>query len=160
MKKIMKSILMFMVFWIILTEKINIEIGIVGIILCCFVYVFNRQDMFSDNNFCFNKILYTLLYSGILLKEIILANWDVAKIVLSKHMDISPETIRIDTKLKSPFYRMILANSITLTPGTLTVDLNGAHMIVHCLKKEYAEQVSCSKFEKILLKIEAIEHDQ
>jgi len=58
------------------------------------------------------------------------------------------------TDLKSDFLRTILANSITLTPGTITVDMSDDEFTVHCLRGEYGQGLVDSKFEKILLRIE------
>ena len=58
------------------------------------------------------------------------------------------------TDLHSTFARVLLANSITLTPGTITVALTGNEYTVHCLDKELAEGISSSVFVKLLEKIE------
>ena len=52
---------------------------------------------------------------------------------------------------------MVLANSITLTPGTITVNLEGNEFYVHCLDKEFAEGMEQSIFVELLEKMEAIE---
>jgi multicomponent Na+:H+ antiporter subunit E len=93
-------------------------------------------------------------YLWLLVKEIILANLQVAKIVLSPKISISPTMITYETKLKSVFHRTVLANSITLTPGTLTVSLVDNILTIHCLREEYGEQIIDSKLEQILLQIE------
>ncbi|QXM06909.1 Na+/H+ antiporter subunit E [Crassaminicella indica] len=156
MNKIIR-LFFFIVFWFILAETINIERLFIGVVICIGVYVLNKELIVSDEgkNFQFLKKVYCYMtYLLILIKEIIVANFQVAKIVLSPKMNISPKIVRFHSKLKSDFYRTILANSITLTPGTLTVFMEGNELVVHCLKKEYIEDVLDSKFEKILLKIE------
>jgi multicomponent Na+:H+ antiporter subunit E len=94
------------------------------------------------------------LYLLLLLKEIILANISVARIVVSPKMDVSPCIVILKTQLKSKLHRAILANSITLTPGTLTVQFTEDELVVHCLIKKYIPDLIHSKFEKLLLKIE------
>ncbi|WP_053954923.1 Na+/H+ antiporter subunit E [Inediibacterium massiliense] len=146
-----------MLFWIILAEQINVERGMLGLIVCMGIYQLNKELIFSISGKCFHnfkKVYYSFLYVLIFIKELVIANFQVAKIVLSPKMDISPQIIKFHSKLKSDFHRTILANSITLTPGTLTVFIKKDEMIVHCLKKEYIEGILNSKFEKILLKIE------
>ncbi|MCT4606181.1 MAG: Na+/H+ antiporter subunit E [Marinisporobacter sp.] len=150
-------LLFFIGFWLILAETINIERLWIGMIICLGVYAFNKELEISDSGKCFQnfkKVSCCITYLFILIKEIVVANFQVAKIILSPKMNISPEIVRFHSKLKSDFYRTILANSITLTPGTITVFMEGDELIVHCLKKEYIEDVLNSKFEKILLKIE------
>lgn len=63
--------------------------------------------------------------------EIILANIDVAKRVLQPTVDINPGIVKIKTKLKTDLAKLVLANSITLTPGTLTVDVIGDELYIH-----------------------------
>lgn len=104
----------------------------------------------------FNKLYLWSLYTIILIKEVIIANFLVAKIVLNYKEKTDSCVISYKTKLKSDLYKTIFANSITLTPGTITVDLKDSTYKVHCLKKEFADGVCNSRFEKILLKLEEI----
>ncbi len=104
----------------------------------------------------FNKLYLWLLYTIILIKEVIIANFLVAKIVLNYKEKTDSCIITYKTSLKSDLYKTIFANSITLTPGTITVDLKENIYKIHCLKKEFADGVYDSKFEKILLKLEEI----
>lgn len=152
-----RYILIFILFWIILAEKINVEVILIGLFICMAVYSFNRHSIFSfvrKETKLLEKMYYWCMYLLILVKGIVLANFEVAKIVLSPHMKISPEMVQFHTKLSSDIHKAILANSITLTPGTLTVRMEENTLVVHCLKKDYVEAVLHSKFEKILLKIE------
>jgi multicomponent Na+:H+ antiporter subunit E len=68
---------------------------------------------------------------GVLFREIIKANIDVAYRVLLPRMPISPGIVVIRTSLKSNIARLILANSITLTPGTFTLDVVGDKLLIH-----------------------------
>jgi multicomponent Na+:H+ antiporter subunit E len=68
-----------------------------------------------------------------LLKEIAVANWQVLRIVFHPRLPIEPALIRFRTHLGSELARTILANSITLTPGTITVDVSGDEFVVHAL---------------------------
>lgn len=71
--------------------------------------------------FLFRKFIYIVQYLFVLIIEVIKANLDVAKIVLSPKIDVDPVVVNFKTKLKSDLGRVILANSITLTPGTITM---------------------------------------
>ncbi|HPL99730.1 MAG TPA: Na+/H+ antiporter subunit E [Bacillota bacterium] len=144
---------LFLLFWIILCEKFSIEVFLLGIIISTFVYYLNMHFL-SAGNFRIRKLPLYFLYLMLLVKEIVRANISVAIIVLSPRMNISPCIVRIKTKLKYQLHRVILANSITLTPGTLTVDLKEDELIIHCLVKECISDLIDSKFEKLLLEIE------
>lgn len=145
--------MLLLLFWIILCEKFNIEVLLIGVVIASTVTYLNRNILPSESA-RLRKIPLYVLYLILLLKEIILANINVAKIVLSPKMNISPCIVRLKTHLKSSLHRAILANSITLTPGTLTLQLEGDELVVHCLMKEYIPDLVHSKFEKLLLKIE------
>ena len=72
------------------------------------------------------RVIYTyLLYLGLFLYELVKANINVMHYVYSPHIDIHPGIVEIKTRLQSPIGRLALANSITLTPGTLVVDMRG-----------------------------------
>lgn len=60
---------------------------------------------------------------GLFTRELVKSNLDVARRVVSPEVRINPGIVEIKTRLKHPTYRLVLANSITLTPGTLTVDM-------------------------------------
>jgi multicomponent Na+:H+ antiporter subunit E len=77
------------------------------------------------------RLLWALIYLPVLLSHVIRANVDVAYRVLHPKLPIRPGIVRARTTLRSPSGRVLLANSITLTPGTLTVDLVGDVLYVH-----------------------------
>ncbi|MCY6958078.1 Na+/H+ antiporter subunit E [Clostridium brassicae] len=150
-------IILCLIFWIILCGKFNIEVFILGIVVSILVSILNEKlfdKATRKEKLLFKNIRFWVEYIVILVKEVIIANINVAMIVLSPNMDISPSILEVKTKLKSNFCRTVLANSITLTPGTITVDMENDMLKIHCLKREYIEGIVNSKFEKILLKIE------
>ena len=74
-----------------------------------------------------------LAYLPWLLKEIWVANIQVVKLVLDPALPIDPVIVRVRTRLASDVARTTLANSITLTPGTVTLDVDGDDLIVHAI---------------------------
>lgn len=103
-------------------------------------------------------VLFVLLYIPLLFVELIKANLDVAKRVLNPKLPINPRIVKVPTKVKSDVGKLILANSITLTPGTISIDADEDHIYVHCIdkkgvsKEEEAKAIS-SNFEKVLGRI-------
>ncbi len=143
--------------WIIFTERISLEVIIIGLIIGAFIIKINNKSIESIVNksyFRFNSLIYMIEYFLLLLKEIIIANFQVAMLVLNPNIQVSPRIISFHTKLKDPLLKTILANSITLTPGTLTIEVDKEKFTIHCLTERYIEGVINSKFETILLKIE------
>ena len=80
-----------------------------------------------------------LTYVPWLMKEIVLSNWDVTKVILSPRLPIRPRLLRLRCTQRSDLAKVIYANSITLTPGTITLDLREDTLLVHALTKGSAE---------------------
>ena len=76
-----------------------------------------------------------------LIKEIVVANIDVIKRILSPSLPISPTWVKVEAKQKSRFYRVLFANSITLTPGTVSILLDDDSILVHAVSQEGAESL-------------------
>ncbi len=150
-------LILMVVFWLILTESMDAQMVLAGIAICFLVFMMNMDILEINFGYSFKnkkKIFYLIQYLALLCKEIVFANFHVAKIVLSPKLLITPSVMSFETRLEKPLSRTILANSITLTPGTLTVKMQGKSLIVHCLMDEYTESVAHSKFEELLLKVE------
>jgi multicomponent Na+:H+ antiporter subunit E len=69
---------------------------------------------------------------------------------------VEPVVVEYRTRLKTGLGRVILANSITLTPGTITISLKGDKLVIHCLDQSMAEGMDDMIFEKLLEKMESI----
>ncbi|GAA0178276.1 Na+/H+ antiporter subunit E [Clostridium sediminicola] len=152
-------ILLYSLFWLILSQRLTIEVIFLGLLIGILVFWFNKELINNENIpvlKTFKKIKILSLYILVLLKEIVIANIEVAAIVLNPKSKINPCITTYETKLSNEFWRTILANSITLTPGTLTVSMVGNKLTIHCLKQEYVSGIIDSKFEKILLKVEEV----
>jgi multicomponent Na+:H+ antiporter subunit E len=74
-----------------------------------------------------------------LLKEIVVANVQVVRIVLHPRLPVDPSVVRVRTRLTSDLALTTFANSITLTPGTITVDVEGSEFVVHALTRQGPE---------------------
>lgn len=99
-----------------------------------------------------------VLYIPIFTWEMAKANFDVAYRVLHPKMPIRPGIIKVKTQIRSEIGKAFLANSITLTPGTLTVDIEGQILYIHWIyvrakEIEIATKHIVSRFEPLLIKI-------
>ena len=81
----------------------------------------------------------TLVYFRWLFGEIIKANIAVVRAVLSPNLTVSPTLVRIPTPQKTDIGKVMFANSITLTPGTVSVDVQDDHILVHALLSEMSD---------------------
>lgn len=103
-------------------------------------------------------VLFLVLYLPVFLYELVKSNIDVLFRVLNPKLPINPGFVKVKTGIKSKFGKLILANSITLTPGTISVDADDEGILVHWINvkgsstEEYTEKIS-GKFERILRKV-------
>ncbi|MDY0339710.1 MAG: Na+/H+ antiporter subunit E [Coriobacteriia bacterium] len=88
------------------------------------------------------------LYMAYLLKEIVVAAIYVAERVLDPQMSIAPAMQTHRARFSSDTARVAFANSITLTPGTLTVDVDGDVFIIHCLHESFSDAISSGDLER------------
>ena len=98
---------------------------------------------------------YLVIYLPVFIWKLVIANLDIAKRVLSPKIPLNPGIVKIKTDLKGDFGKLVLANSITLTPGTLSIDIVDDYIYVHTVdvkgKNEEENQKEISKsFENIL----------
>ena len=151
-------ILLFLV-WIIISNKITLEVAAVGAVISVIVYIFMRNHMRyepADPKKVLKNLLRGFRYAGILIYETAKANIDVLKIAYSRKIEIQPVLIYFRVDLKSTPAQVVLANSITLTPGTITAEMDEGLYCVHCLDKSMAEGLEESIFIKELRKFEEI----
>lgn len=150
------SIILF-IFWIILNNSVSPAIVITGALISIAIAIgFCKEcNVFTELKLSPKSFLYTLIYLGVFLLELVKSNFDIAFRVLSPSLPINPGIISAKTTLKSKMGRLILANSITLTPGTFTVDIIGDELFIHCvnIKTEDQDEFGSKiirKFEKYL----------
>ena len=138
LKAFKNQILLFVLllaFWLVIVPSIDLIQVVVGSIVAFAVTIYSFDTVTSVKTFNFN-LLYIfkfIRFSLVLLVEIVKSNIEVAKIILAPKLKIKPKFIRIDNPLKSDLNRVIYGNAITLTPGTITVELEENYIIVHAL---------------------------
>jgi len=132
-------------FWTLLTNSLHPQQVLVGVICSLLVVLFSvsfRLPERSRMRLTSKIVWWLVLYLIILIKEILLANLAVARILLKRDMNISPTISRFHSGLKTPLMKVLFANSITLTPGTLTLSLDDDVYLVHCLTEKGAYEVA------------------
>jgi len=150
-------LLLFFLAWIIFNGRITLEIVLFGIVISLAVFAFacRFMDFSIGREYSFYRKLPQLAhYIFVLIKEIIAANLTVCRMILTRKETMEPVIVRIHADLKTETARVILANSITLTPGTITVSLTDQELLVHCLDKSLSEGMENSVFVKLLQKME------
>ncbi len=143
--------------WIILNGKITLEICLIGLVLSAALYFFCKKFLTPEPRTAkspLKRFFLLMAYVWILIVEIIKANMQVLGIAVSRKLDFEPCLVYFKTDLHLAMSRVLLANSITLTPGTITVSLDDDLYCVHCLDRSMAEGIEESVFVKMLRKIE------
>ena len=143
--------------WMIFNGRITLEIVIFGIVIAAAVFAFMCKFMdysIKKELRLYKKVPQFLKYVFLLVKEIIKANMAVIKMILTRREVTEPTLVKVHTDLKSETAKVMLANSITLTPGTITVSMEDDTLLVHCLDKSLSEGMEDSDFVKMLEKME------
>lgn len=153
--------LLLLALWILLNGRFDAEILWLGVLLAALITFFARKCMghsFAQDVRVMKKLPGLACYCALLLYEIIKANLDVMRLILSPRYEAEPQLITVQIPLKTALGRVLLANSITLTPGTITVSLRGDRYMIHCLDKELGEGIENSSFVHRLRSLEEEKH--
>jgi multicomponent Na+:H+ antiporter subunit E len=143
--------------WLLLTSTTNSQEVVAGVALALLVAGLGYKGFTTRGLRIFapRRLLHLVIYVPVFFWEMIKANFDVAYRVVHPRMPIRPGIVAIKTELKSDIGKLFLANSITLTPGTLTMDVRGDHLFIHWINVkdedvERASELIGGRFEKHL----------
>jgi len=163
-KRIILIIFSFIV-WLLLTWTLDWQNLLVGLVVSIAIgFVFGNLFVSDSKKVLqLNRWFWFFVYIPVFVWEMAKANFDVAfRVIISifrpRNMPIAPGIVKVKTKLKSEMGKAFLANSITLTPGTFTIDIKDAILYIHCINVKHkdveeATQDIVGRFEKFLVKI-------
>ncbi len=149
--------LMYFILWIIFNGAITWEICLFGLVIAGAVFAFTCKFMdysIEKEKHLLKKGFQMLRYIFVLVKEIVKANFAVIHLILSEREEIEPALVTFEAEMETDPGRAFLANAITLTPGTITVSLEGSRYLVHCLDESMAEGMDRSVFVELLEELE------
>ncbi|KAJ53364.1 multicomponent Na+:H+ antiporter subunit E [Clostridium tetanomorphum] len=158
-KSIFSTAIFSFILWLIYIGSYSISnIGeelIGGIIVSVFIGIFASSFFIKEDPFWIlkkNRILWLLMFIPSYTLELVKANWDVAKRALSPKINVNPGIVKIETDLKSDYGLAMLANCITLTPGTITMNIieknDKVYMYVHWIDVKTKEEKAASQIIK------------
>ena len=147
---IIKALLLFVfyfVIWLLLSghyDPLLLTLGVLSCITC--VYVTWKARFIDEEGLPLHLLIRLPIYTVWLFKEIIKANIDTAKIIIFNNPD--PQNFRVKSSQKTEAGKVTYANSITLTPGTVTTVLDGDILEVHALSSDMADDVKSGAMDK------------
>ncbi len=144
--------------WLALNGAVTVEICLFGLVITALLgvlaYALFGYTPKRDLRFLKRLPLF-LVYVPALLWEIIKANTTVLGIILHPNRPVRQALVIVETGLTSHFAQYVMANSITLTPGTITVRTDGGRFTVHCLSREMIEGIEDGILCRLLKRMEA-----
>jgi multicomponent Na+:H+ antiporter subunit E len=159
----MKAILLFIfliIIWLLLTLNVTIPGISVGVVAALVVTIFYKKySLEADRKLLqIGRYFWAFIYLFIFLWECIKANIDVMYRVVHPAMPIKPGIVRVKSSLKTDIGKVFLANSITMTPGTITVDIIGNYFYIHWIyvyskDPDIYTQKIMGRFEKYIKRI-------
>lgn len=141
-------------FWFIFSGVFTPLIVILAIVSGLIVTFLSNDLFFPDKKVNLKLIIKIFMYVPWLFWQIVLANIQVLKILLRKDLDIDPSMIEFDPKVESDIGLVIFANSITLTPGTVTIFADKNRFFVHTLDPIFADGLDGGEMQSRILEIE------
>lgn len=150
-------LLVFLIFWIIFNGQLTWEIFWFGLVISAVLYLFMCKYLdysFKKDVIAVKRIGYVLRYILILFIEIVKANITSMTYMLSEKKELEPALVHFKSPVSTEFGKFVLANSITLTPGTITVEQDDDDFVVHCLDRDMIDGLVDGIFVKEIRKIE------
>lgn len=146
--------------WLLLTFNLSTQNLVAGLVISLITTIIFSKYFDFELGKILNPLrwFWAIVYIIYFIWACVMANFDVAYRVLHPFMPVKPGILRVKMRLRGSMARTILANSITMTPGTISVDIIDDILYVHCIyirstdPDKYSYRVS-GKFERILTKI-------
>jgi multicomponent Na+:H+ antiporter subunit E len=151
------ELIILFLFWICISGSLDGTNLFMGLSVAILVSYLSSQTLKSIGmNFLFQprRLLLSVKLVFRLIIEIIKSNIVMAKLVFDPRLPLSPGVVRFKPGLESDLAKVILANTITLTPGTLTIDIKGDEFIVHVVTEKHADGLFSNEIEDLLFQIE------
>jgi len=140
--------------WMILTANFELTNIFLGLSLS-FMTALMQTKLFKEDSFETINLYYLVLYIFVLGKNLLISNFQITKRTLSRDMNLKPAIVAVKTELTSEWKKLLLANSITLTPGTLTLDIEDDMLYIHIIECNDMndKQKITEEFERVIAKI-------
>lgn len=146
--------------WLLLNGRVTVEICLFGVVIAAAVYAFCVYALGyhpSHEKRLVKRLCGYVVYVAVLIWEIIKANLAVIRIILSPKPEYHPAIVRMRIPFQKNISKVLLSNSITLTPGTVTIEQKDDDFLVLCLDKPSADSIPDWNLTRMLRKMEGEE---
>ncbi len=150
---IVLQFVLLLVLWFVFAGTVNWQHTVAGVTAVALVMLFWRHKQVDKPRPGLWGFVYAPLLAVVLLVEIFRSAWGVAMIILLRR-PISPSFFWVESGLKTDFCLLLFSNCITLTPGTLTVSLDGNRLQIHALTEQHAKGVEGGIVHRLLARME------
>ena len=154
--RLVSTFLVLFAFWLLLSGFFTAFLMVAGAVSALAVVLFGRRMDIADHEghpvHLAPRAL--LIYWPWLIREIVKSAWQVSTVILQPRLPISPTLVRIPITQKTDVGRTVLANSITLTPGTISVEVGRDEILVHALSRSGANDLATGEMDRRVTEFE------
>lgn len=143
--------LLFFLLWVAFNGRLTWEIAAFGAAISTTLYAFLDYSPKKDLK-AIRLVPAIARYARLLLTEIVKSNMALTRIVFNRRIEVKPKLVTFKTPLTGT-RKSVLADSITLTPGTISVHCEGDSLTVHCLDEQFMQGIENTSFQQALLKM-------
>jgi multicomponent Na+:H+ antiporter subunit E len=143
---------MLFAFWFLLTARVTAANLVAGLAVSLLLAVFTSAMVPShlERTLSHDFALRLPAFAALLLWEIVKANFDVLARMVKPRLDIDPRIVEFDSYLETDTARTVLAGAINLTPGTVTLEIDGSRFFVHCLAEPHDRDLAAGRLERMV----------
>jgi multicomponent Na+:H+ antiporter subunit E len=151
------SAIVLFVFWLLLSGYFTPFLVTMGAVSAVAIVLLGRRmELIDHEGHPVHLSWRALGYWSWLIKEIVKSAWDVSRIIISPRMPVSPQLVLAKTSQKTSVGVVTYANSITLTPGTISVDVRPGEILVHALTREGAASLLEGEMDRRVARFEGL----
>ena len=156
MYKISAACILF-AFWLLLSGYFEpFLVGAGAVCAIAVVWLAHRMDVIDHEGHPIDLGWRAMTYWPWLFKEIAKSAWDVSKVIVNPRLPVSPQLLRVKATQRTTVGLVIYANSITLTPGTISVEVNEGTILVHALTREGAASLMEGDMDRRVTRFEGV----
>lgn len=144
--------------WLMIAGTLDIQTVLVGAVVSFFVALYTQKDDPIPLRLTLKTLPIWARLARHFLWDLVVSNVMLARLLLSPKMKLNPRFIKIQQPLQDPILQTLYANSITLTPGTLTVLCEDDYLLIHCLTDEAVESLIEHKVRADFIALEEGQH--